>query len=139
MMKMIRVIKIAFLIGFVTLFLISCPQFQPAKPLQVFVKGESFSLLWDDDANLIPNNPGKAVSYNIFYRVHGDLDWQLLSKIDADSRPGINISNEDLSYGVYDFGVSSVGVSGEESDIHSSLDNTADPFCGWYINWIGSN
>ena len=49
------------------------------------------------------------------------------------------INDEIMDYGVYDFAVSAVSEQGNESAFHSSLDSTANPFTGWYINWIGSN
>ena len=106
--------------------------------LEIVVKGGDFSIAWDDDSFNISNNTNRTTSYKVYFRVHGSSDWQLLDEIEAEKNPSYKISEEDLEYGIYDLGVSSVIGNGDESEIHSSLDMSADPFCGWYINWIGS-
>jgi hypothetical protein len=40
-----------------------------------------------------------------------------------------------LPYGVYEFAVTSVSTDGLESEIHSSLDDNADPAGGWFLDW----
>lgn len=117
----------------------SCSLFEATyDPMEIILKGESFSLSWNDESRRIPNNPRQAVSYRVYYRIHGTIYWRLIKEIEANGEPRITVTSEDLDHGVYDLGVSTIDVYGKESVIHSSLDNTADPFCGWYINWIGS-
>lgn len=106
--------------------------------LEIVVKGESFTLSWDDDSNRISNNENKSVKYKLYYKTHGSSSWQPLDEIESGTQLEYTVVSEKLDYGIYDLGVSSVNSDGKESSIHSSLDMSADPFCGWYINWIGT-
>lgn len=108
------------------------------ESLEIVIKGSSFTLAWDPGGPEIPNDPNRAVRYNVYYRVHGSSSWYLLIKIESSGSPECLITNEYIDYGRYDFAVSAVSEQGSESAFHSSLDRTANPFCGWYINWIGS-
>ena len=121
------------------LILASCSLFkQVDDPLSILIQGDHFTLAWDDDFSSIAGNANRAVSYRVYYRPHGSYYWRFLDETVASGSPRLIISSEYLDFGIYDFGVSAINGSGSESSIHSSLDNTADPFCGWYINWIGS-
>ena len=105
---------------------------------EIVVKGASFTICWDDNSNRISRNLNDAVQYKIYYRIHGSSGWEVLEAIEASINREFTIDNSKLDYGIYDLGVSSINQYGKESAIHSSLDRSADPFCGWYINWIGS-
>lgn len=107
--------------------------------LEIIVKGKSFTLAWDSGGPEIPNDPNKTVQYNIYYRAHGLLYWNFLTTVKSKRNPDCQITNKILDYGRYDFAVKAVNGKGEESAFHSSLDATANPFTGWYVNWIGSN
>lgn len=125
---------------FISLLLCSCSFFQPTNaPLELIVKGDHFSLAWDDTSWSISNNTGRAAAYRVYYRNHGDSSWKILKEMTASAgSTTLKVTNGDLGYGLYDFGVSALDDSGAESMIHSSTDMNADPVCGWYINWIGS-
>ena len=45
------------------------------------------------------------------------------------------VTTDDLVHGSYEFAVSSVSLTGMESELHTSLDETADPTTGWYLDW----
>ena len=106
--------------------------------LEIVVKGNQFTLAWDPGGPVIPNNPGRVAAYNVYYRDHGSYYWRYLATIEDPNNPECLITDKDIDYGVYDFAVSAVGADGGVSAFHSSLDRTADPICGWYINWIGT-
>jgi len=108
------------------------------ESLEIVVKGNSFSFAWDPGVPEIPNDPNFVVRYNVYYRVHGSYFWRFLTDIKSTGSPECLITDELMDYGRYDFAVSAVNEQGETSTLHSSLDSTANPFCGWYINWIGS-
>ena len=108
------------------------------EALEIVVKGSSFTLAWDPGGPDIPNNPNSAVQYKVFYRNHGSYYWRLLMEIESSGNPECFINSDIMDYGMYDFAVSAVSEQGSESALHSSLDSTANPFTGWYINWIGS-
>ncbi len=109
------------------------------ESMEIIVKGSSFTLAWDSGGPDIPNNPNSAVQYKVYYRNHGSYYWRLLMEIENSGSSECIINDEIMDYGVYDFAVSAVSEQGNESAFHSSLDSTANPFTGWYINWIGSN
>ena len=109
------------------------------EALEIVVKGSSFTLAWDSGGPEIPNDPNRAVKYKVYYRVHGSYYWRLLMEIESTGSLECVIKNEYMDYGRYDFAVSAISEQGNESSFHSSLDKTANPFTGWYINWIGSN
>jgi hypothetical protein len=123
-----------------SLVLISCSFFQPKNDYtEEIVKGDSFTLAWNDDSWLISANPNKPATYRVYYRNHGEAAWSVLREIPASAgTTRLTVKHEDLTYGLYDFGVSKIDAAGFESDIHSSLDTSADPICGWYVFWIGS-
>jgi hypothetical protein len=131
--------------GFVlSLFLLSC-KFSSSysnDPIEIIIKGDHFSLAWDDDSLLIHDNPEKPRVYRVYYRTHswgGGAPWKVLRELPAGiGTTKLKITKDNLGYGLYDFGVTALDVSGAESEIHTSLDMTADPICGWYISWIES-
>ena len=86
------------------------------------------TLAWDP-----PSTP--LQSYNIYYRVHDEVFWNLLAEIPATAEPQYTISIDDIGPGTYDFGVSAVDQDDNESALHTSLDITADPKSGWYLSW----
>lgn len=108
------------------------------QSLEIVVKGESFTLAWDPGGPEIPNDPNAVIQYNVYYRAHGSYYWRLLMEVVSSGNPECVITSEAMDYGRYDFAVSAVSKQGSESALHSSLDRTANPFTGWYINWIGS-
>lgn len=129
------------LIGFSFFLLVFSCSLLPFSddPLEITVKGTHFSLEWDDDSWLVHDNPEKPAAYRVYYRNHGGSSWKALREIVASAgTTNLRVANTELEYGRYDFGVSALDGSGVESEIHSSLDTTANPVCGWYINWIGS-
>lgn len=95
----------------------------------VLIQATEFTLSWDP-----PTDGTTVVSYNLYYRVHGTVDWTLLGSVAAGPSPTYTVSNADLAYGVYDFAVTSVDAEGDESEIHTSLDETAEPD-GWFLDW----
>jgi hypothetical protein len=95
----------------------------------ITVSSDSFTLAWDSPQENVDG-------YNVYYRAHGDSGWSLLAQTDPGSDTTYQVSASELSYGTYDFAVSSVD-SGTTSDKHTSLDDAAQPSGGWYIEWTG--
>lgn len=96
---------------------------------EIFRSASVLYLEWVDD-----DNPQPA-SYNIYYRDYLDEDWILLGNIPA-TDPTLEIDYSQFGDGSWVFGVSALDSQGNESKIHSSLDNTADPNTGWYLLWV---
>ena len=93
------------------------------------ISNSSFTLEWDSPSGSTPN------SYRIYYKEHFSNPWTLLDEIPYQQLE-YEINYNDLDgEEFYDFGVSAI-YSGEESFLHYSLDEEAEPSTGWYIKWI---
>lgn len=90
---------------------------------------DTFSIVWDPDSQ-----SGIPDSYRMYFRSRGDEPWNLLSEVVPDIEPAFTISQDNLSYGIYEFAVSAV-AGGIESDLHTSMDDTASPGTGWFVDW----
>lgn len=97
------------------------------KGTEIKLAATDFTISWDSDDLSVD-------LYRIYYREHGSFNWVLLGSTDSGADLEYSIGNSMLAYGVYDFAVSSVSGA-EESELHSSMDDTAVPATGWYINW----
>ncbi|MBN2656338.1 MAG: fibronectin type III domain-containing protein [Spirochaetales bacterium] len=134
--KMHLILKILVL-PLLALSAVSCNlNLMKSEYLEVVIRGESFSISWDDDTLSIGNKDIRTDKYRVYYRSHGTSTWNFLDTVSADSNPEYTFYISDLGPGRFDLGVSAVNIQGIESARHSSLDMTADPFCGWYVNWI---
>jgi hypothetical protein len=92
------------------------------------VAGTSFTLAWDAAT-------GDVDEYEVFFRDHGSDEWVLLGTADAVADPTFDVTDSILAYGNYDFAVRAVLIDGNTTEYHTSLDSTADPNDGWYIEW----
>ncbi|MFW5880734.1 MAG: fibronectin type III domain-containing protein [Spirochaetota bacterium] len=100
---------------------------KPGQPVNV--TGSSFTLAWDD------RDPGDPVaSYNVYYRSHGSYEWIYLGTT-GDATTSYEVTTSLLDHGSYDFAVTAVSESGEESEPHTSLCDDADPETGWFVEW----
>ena len=86
------------------------------------------TLAWDSP-------PSEITAYKIFYRPHEAASWILFDEIPAEEGPEYTLYHTDFGDGDFDFGVVAVGEEAEESEMHTSLDDTAQPSCGWYLSW----
>jgi hypothetical protein len=96
---------------------------------KVLCSSEEITLAWDAP-------PSAIASYKIYYRSHESGSWILFDEIAADDNPEYTLYHGDFGDGDYDFGVVAVDAETEESAMHTSLDDTAQPACGWYLSWI---
>lgn len=97
------------------------------KEQRIAVSGESFTISW--------NYEGSAVDeYRLYYREHGTYNWQFLGSTESGMIRIFTIDTTLLPHGLYDMAVSSVSA-GIESELHTSMDDTAVPATGWYIDW----
>ncbi len=104
-------------------------------PTEIVVNQQFFSLQWDFPGVDPEIDQLDASSFRIYYREHGTFKWYYLSEIPSSNEGSFFISEEQLDYGVYDFAVSYINKEGMESELHTSLDSSANPISGWYINW----
>ncbi len=96
------------------------------------VTSDSFTLAWNPADQ--SDYTGTLEGYHVYYRTHGETSWNLLSSTALSDDPQITIDETLLTMGDYDFAVSAY-TSDDESDLHTSLDDTADPDSGWYLQW----
>ena len=124
-------------IGTVFALFSGCAMYDPNTFGEFVINGQSIAIQSKQDTVTIawdpPATPVEA--YRIYYREHGDVMWIPLDEITATGSPEYVLHIADFGAGTYDFGVSSVDPSDQESDIHTSLDITADPTTGWYLEW----
>jgi hypothetical protein len=104
--------------------------FAKAASKAVLVKSdaEQFTLSWDPSS-------GDVAGYKVYFRIHGSTEWVLLGNVPAGSEPEMVVLHSTLGDGEYDFAVAAVDSSGHASSLASSLDTTADPSTGWYLQW----
>ena len=87
----------------------------------------SITLTWDP-----PDTP--VTAYRIYYSEHEFESWIPLDEIAAAEPPEYEVMHANVGDGSFDFAVTSV-YAGQESELHSSLDGTAAPARGWYVEW----
>ena len=96
---------------------------------RIEITEDTFTIAWDyDPMSGIPD------LYRMYYRNRGDELWNLLSEVNPDIEPTFIITQDNLSFGIYEFAVSAVS-GGVESDLHTSMDDTASPGTGWFVDW----
>jgi len=95
---------------------------------KVLYTAEEVTLAWDPP-------PSEISTYKIFYRAHESGSWILFDEIAAEDNPEYTLYHADFGNGEFDFGVVAVDGEAEESEMHTSLDDTAQPECGWYLAW----
>lgn len=101
-----------------------------SNPVALGVTGENFTLAWDP-------SDGDVTGYEVYYRPHGDDTWTELGTTGA-SDTQFEVSSAILDYGTYEFAVAATIDGGGSTDYHTSLDATADPDSGWYLEWSSS-
>jgi len=137
MIKIKSFVKITLLFLFVLTFSSSCRALfgTEAGPMEVFISGDYFMIAWDHRSAEYVYEEENTSYFKVYYREHGTLKWKFLSDYPHEEEPQFLISRNLLNFGVYDFGVSYVNKKGFESPMHSSLEVTASPVVGWYVNW----
>ena len=98
--------------------------------LPVEITEESFSFAWDEPEAYTPSH------YHLYHRLRGEREWVFLAEAPADVQPRFTVAHDLLPYGTYEFAVSSFR-DGNESPLHTSMADDAQPGSGWYVRWIG--
>ncbi|MCK4796044.1 MAG: fibronectin type III domain-containing protein [Spirochaetes bacterium] len=90
----------------------------------------SFTLSWDSPCDASPD------SYRIYYKPHNSLIWKFLNELPADITFEYEINYTDLdNENIHDFGVTAI-YNETESEPHYSLEASACPSTGWYVEWV---
>ncbi len=115
------------LILLLVFILFGCRNIVPIPPIVLYTPIE---MTVTDDIILGWDHSGNATKYKLYYRQHETSKWLELGETIFKT---FVIDKDLLSIGDYDFGVSSIYVD-EESEIHSSLDESAE-HSGWYLEY----
>ena len=95
---------------------------------RIVITDTEFTIAWDTDS-------ATDEEYRIYARARGTYEWSFIEEIEAAPSPEFEINTSKLAYGSWEFAVSAV-EGGLESDLHTSMDDNADPVSGWYVDWI---
>jgi hypothetical protein len=99
-----------------------------AKAVMVESSADQITLLWDPPAS-------EVTKYIVNFRIHEEKDWVPLGEVPAVPLPEFTVLYSQLGTGDFDFGVVAVNAANEKSNVHISLDPTAQPPTGWYLHW----
>ena len=99
----------------------------PLAASRQIVEDSSFTIAWDAPES------AEVTGYRVYYRVHNETVWTMLDEIDETSLE-YTVTYPELEYGEYEFAVTALSSDGE-SDYHTSLDTTALPDVGWFLDW----
>jgi hypothetical protein len=100
----------------------------------IVVHSASITLQWDPPVSG-PLAASSIAFYYVYYCKHSTRAWHFIGQAPASSSPRLKVAHDDLGCGEFDFAVSTIMLSGMESDFHTSLDFSADPVGGWYLIW----
>ena len=125
------------IVAAVVAFFSGCAMYDPGVFGEIVINGQAIPIKTQQDTVTLAWDPpsGPVETYRIYYREHGVLMWEMLDEIAATPSPEYVLNIAQFGEGSFDFGVSAVDSSDQESAIHTSLDITADPTTGWYLIW----
>jgi len=97
-------------------------------PAGVTSTAAAITLAWDPP-------PSPVQTYKLFFRIHDTSTWySLLPDVTAGPSPEYTVQHDDVKSGIFDFGVKAVNEDAE-SNMHISVETTAQPDTGWYLVW----
>jgi len=100
-----------------------------ADPIGIQNADAEITLAWDPP-------PDSVQAYKLFFRIHDTATWYSLADgLPADPAPEYTVQRGSVGNGLFDFGVKAVDSASAESEMHSSLETTAQPDTGWYLIW----
>jgi hypothetical protein len=104
-------------------------------PKWITPKSDTITLFW----NAVDNGIDSVRSYELFYLPYpspADSAWKYLKTVPASSQPTALVYRKEINLATpFFFGVRCVTKENVRSDVHSSLDSTANIRNGWYIKW----
>jgi hypothetical protein len=127
------------LLVLVVSFLSGCVLYDPAvfqkaatpaaAAVMVTSSADQITLQWDPPAS-------EVAKYIVSFRIHGETNWiPLLPEVPAVPAPEFTVLYAQLGDGDFDFAIAAENSVGERSNLHMSLDPTAQPPTGWYLHW----
>ena len=134
--KRISIILFPVLLASLFSILSGCTAESRIMPQMIKITSAQVTIAWDNPVINLRNGPFSITHYNIYYKEHHNWTWIYLDSIEYSETPEYTLYHEVIGNGMYDIAVSAVYSNSTESAYHSNLDQTATPFCGWYIYWI---
>lgn len=104
--------------------------------MQVEWRSRDLTLAWDPPITDLPGRPTEVAVYQIYSQAEGSSYWRFLGEVPASRHPEFTVEHRALGDGSYFFAVRAITVGGQASGLHTSLDSTADPVCGWHVLWL---
>jgi hypothetical protein len=104
---------------------------------RAFLKNEGSEIVITADKVVLQWNPpaDPVAKYEVFYRAHGTSNWTKIGEVAAAPQPVYTVQQATVGSGQFDFAVVATNASGDNSEMHTSLDPTANPNTGWYVSW----
>jgi hypothetical protein len=99
-----------------------------ATAVMVESSADQIVLQWDPPAS-------EVAKYSVSFRIHGDASWVPLGEVPALPAPEFPVLYASLGDGDFDFAITAENTAGEKSNVHMSLDPTAQPPTGWFLRW----
>ena len=72
----------------------------------------------------------------MFFKRYGEGAWRPVAEVPAGPDPRCTLLHEQVGNGLWEFAVQAVGADESASELHTSLDHTADPVTGWRVLWV---
>lgn len=124
-------LSILFVLSLVVLNTCNIPE--RFSPKEIILSESEFTIAWDP-----PRDEQNIAGYRIYYRPFESDEWVYIHQVDNPETTEYTIHKGTLPYGLFVFAVTSFSEEGSESEKHTSLDKTAIPKTGWFVNWITS-
>ena len=118
------------------LFLVGC-QYSDT-PTQVVALSDKVTLAWDPPDDNAKTLILKLNSYEIYYRKPGESSWVFVAEVPADAELKYTLHHEDFGNGMFEFAIRGLTENRRGSLLHTSSDQHAEPFGGWYLFWVNS-
>ena len=122
---------------FVVIFILAGCQYSDL-PTSILATGDTVTLAWNPPDPVGVNVVYAVEAYHIYYRERGMVYWAFIGEVSADDDLQIVLEHDAFGDGMYEFSVRAVNQKGAFSPFHTSTDQHADPFGGWYLLWLNS-
>jgi len=107
--------------------------------LQIEWRYSTLTLAWDPPATDVPGRPTEVASYQVYVQQQGSSYWRFLGEAPGSRHPEFTVEHSLLGNGLYFFAVRAITTAGQASPLHTSLDSSSDPVCGWQVLWHNSD
>jgi hypothetical protein len=110
-----------------------------SEPLPITIDAATITLKWDEPSYNAIDIIYPIESYELYYRMRGDLFWFNIGEIPAGNTLEYNLQHKNFGNGMFEFAVRAKNAKGVYSPLHVSTDIETEPSGGWYIIWVVTN